>query len=234
LAPRWRGANKTGRQHIACYPLTPSEYARTFTVTPSTPAFFEAAASVLQVRPEWLAFGSGSPQAAGEMQMQFHSMDEDVQTQRIRQAMLDALSLADPAVPLGEHGRRFAVGRAGKVFGSPSGPPSFWVAAMGSVIEQFYEAQWFETGLAPAEGFTEEMIANLCRAMVAPMHELGIDARKADPNQMADYIISMLAPLLSLAKLRDQAVWAAVEQSNPRRRRMPATPHDSPGWNRSA
>lgn len=39
---RWRRAYNTDRPHAACFPLTPSEYARTFTITPSTPALLSA------------------------------------------------------------------------------------------------------------------------------------------------------------------------------------------------
>lgn len=39
---RWRRAYNTARPHTACYPLTPSEYAQTFTATNSPPALRSA------------------------------------------------------------------------------------------------------------------------------------------------------------------------------------------------
>lgn len=39
---RWRHSYNTARPHTACYPLTPSEYARTFLPTTSTPVLFSA------------------------------------------------------------------------------------------------------------------------------------------------------------------------------------------------
>ena len=39
---RWRRTYNTARPHIACYPLTPSEYARTLLPTTSTPVLLSA------------------------------------------------------------------------------------------------------------------------------------------------------------------------------------------------
>lgn len=168
---------------------------------PSLP-FLEAAAQVARVRLQWLVEGVGEPTESGETaQRMSASAAGNYDAIRVRNLVYKTLQVPNPTERITQmneaiKGLSFVM----KPFEEDRADVPSWVAPVGTLVERFMLTD--PTPPADVDARTRALEVELSKAIAAPLNAIGIDLNHAGNDDFEDYIQTMIAPLLILARVR--------------------------------
>lgn len=152
--------------------------------------FIEAAAHVFGVRFEWLRTGEGDRTEHGEAANRVStSAARDYDAVRIRNTLNRALAIPDPIA--------FKHTKTSYSLGTPEGHIPSWVAPVGALVARFAAAE----GTFTSADRAVKLEAEIGKALAAPLRTLGLHG-SIGGEALEDYIQTMVAPLLVLARVR--------------------------------
>lgn len=155
--------------------------------------FLKEAATVLRLRPEWLAFGSGHPTDASEA----------------ASSPADIPSEADGAKLFRPNRRLSAKELAKQRDAGTSKPGAPWVTEVEWLVRRFPDSAMLDEN----GEIRTDIRRRVSAAMFAPLRELGVELgwnTPANQDEMEDYLHAIIPPLLVIARIQRRAWEEAV------------------------